>query len=182
MLGFFIRLHFNMFFVLVSAGSLCAIWGLVLLVMSRARGGKAAPLAGQEGAEAPGTSQKPTSAEAAEAPTQDGQARGTEGQPSAAQAASSKSAIPPLYRSALNVTAGLCLIQAALGGLLVALGGRPADNLHYVYGILVLVAIPVAYTYASGKIEHSRRDLLFLVIAAVVVAAAAVRAYATGQP
>ncbi len=74
------------------------------------------------------------------------------------------------------------MIQAALGGLLVALGGRPADSLHYVYGILVLVAIPVAYTYASGKIEHSRRDLLFLVIAAVVVAAAAVRAYATGQP
>jgi hypothetical protein len=34
----------------------------------------------------------------------------------------------------------------------------------------------------SGKLERSRRDLLFLVIAAVIVAAAAVRAYATGHP
>jgi hypothetical protein len=183
MLGFFIRLHLNMFFVLVSAGSLCAVWGLVLLLMSRTRPGSAAASADQQAAEVSEGEKEATSGPE-EAPKAAGAALAEPGAaetPNVPQTVSRKSAIPPLYRSALNVTAGLALIQAALGGLLLALGARPADSLHYVYGILVLVAIPVAYTYASGKVERSQRDLLFLVIAAVVVAAAAVRAYATGQ-
>lgn len=84
------------------------------------------------------------------------------------------------FRSALTVTAGMALIQAAIGGLIFLLGGRPSDQLHFVYGGLVLLAIPVAFVYASGKSERVRRDLLYLVIAAIVVAAAAVRAALTG--
>lgn len=84
------------------------------------------------------------------------------------------------FRSALIVTAGMALIQAAIGGLIFLLGSRPSDQLHYVYGGLVLLAVPVAFVYATGKSERVRRDLLYLVIAAIVVAAAAVRAALTG--
>jgi hypothetical protein len=199
MLEFLIRVHLNMFFVLVAAGSICAVWGLALLVMNRSRPGAATAPAAQPGAETPATEQAPAEeysapsgakgeTREAEEPTpaevgaQSIQPSQAEGGQLAVQRASKNSAIPPIYRSALNVTGGLALIQAALGGILLILGARPNDSLHYVYGILVLVAVPVAYTYASGKIERSRRDLLFFVLAAVVVAAAAVRAYATGHP
>lgn len=90
--------------------------------------------------------------------------------------------ISPIFRSALTVTGGMALIQAAIGGLLFLLGGRPSDQLHYVYGGLVLLAVPVAFVYASGKSERVRRDLIYLLIAAIVVAAAAVRAAMTGFP
>lgn len=92
------------------------------------------------------------------------------------------SRVSPLFRSALTVTAGMALIQAAIGGLIYLMGGRPSDMLHFVYGALVLLAVPVAFVYASGKSERVRRDLLYLVIAAIVVAAAAVRAALTGLP
>lgn len=189
MLGFLIQLHLNMFFVLLAAGSLCAIWGLVLLFMSRSRPGAALAPAGQQGAEVSQAEQKTAEASdasqepaAAETVGHQAEQQSVESPSPASPPASRKSAIPPIYRSALVVTGGLALLQAALGGLLVAFGATPRDSLHYVYGIVVLVAVPVAFTYMSGKLERSRRDLLFLVIAAVVVAAAAVRAYATGHP
>jgi uncharacterized membrane protein len=125
---FLVHLHLYMFYFLVAAGTVCALWGLGLLIFRR-------------------------------------QAK----------------RISPAYRSALTVTGGMALIQAAIGGLLFLLGNRPSDQLHFVYGAVVLLAVPVAFVYISGKSEHVRRDLLYLVIAAIVVAAAAVRAYMTGQ-
>ena len=83
-----------------------------------------------------------------------------------------------LMRVLLGVTAGLGVVQAALGGLLFATGARPSDPLHYVYGLIVLAAIPVAYTYADNK--SARRDMIVFTIAAVVVVAAGVRAFMTG--
>ena len=81
-------------------------------------------------------------------------------------------------RIMLGVTAGLGIIQALLGGILWLSGARPADPLHYVYGLLVLAAIPVAFTYINNK--SARRDMIVLIIAAFVVVAAAVRAFMTG--
>jgi hypothetical protein len=83
-----------------------------------------------------------------------------------------------LMRVLLGVTAGLGAVQAALGGLLFATGARPADPLHYVYGLIVLAAIPVAYTYTDNK--SARRDMIVFTLAAVVVVAAGVRAFMTG--
>jgi hypothetical protein len=88
--------------------------------------------------------------------------------------------ISSLFRSALRVTAAMALIQAIIGVTLYITGARPPDELHYVYGALVLIAIPLALIYKSGKPEHIRRDLLILAFAALVVAAAAVRAATTG--
>ncbi|HLW02139.1 MAG TPA: hypothetical protein VKT82_26025 [Ktedonobacterales bacterium] len=89
--------------------------------------------------------------------------------------------ISSIYRSALRVTAAMALLQAIIGAVLLFIFRQsPTDQLHYVYGGLVFLAIPIALIYGTGKPEHIRRDLLFLVIAALVVAAAAVRAAMTG--
>lgn len=93
------------------------------------------------------------------------------------------------FRYALIVTAALGVLQAIFGALLLLMGQRPADSLHYVYGLIVLLAIPVAYAYsgeaptgtsAQGRFAHIRREVIILTIAALAVAAAAIRAWMTG--
>ncbi|HEY0753556.1 MAG TPA: hypothetical protein VGD98_06305 [Ktedonobacteraceae bacterium] len=90
-------------------------------------------------------------------------------------------AINQFWKIALIVTAIDGLLQGVLGILLVLLGLKPGGGslyyLHYVYGAIVLLGIPVAYTYASKSV---RRTILILSIAALVIAAAAVRAMMTG--
>ncbi len=88
------------------------------------------------------------------------------------------------WRISLITTAILGAIQGILGVMLVALGQKPGTGtglyyLHYVYGAIVAFAIPVALTYAtSGK--NPRRDMLIFSIAALILAAAGVRAWVTG--
>lgn len=82
------------------------------------------------------------------------------------------------FRVMLTVTAVLGLIQAVLGGLLVLQGARPHDPLHFVYGAIVLLAIPVAYIYSDQA--QVRRDIIIMTIAAVAVIGAAIRALMTG--
>ena len=89
------------------------------------------------------------------------------------------------WRISLIVTAIVTAIQALLGIILLLLGqkpGPPGDSLyylHYIYGAIVVLAIPVAVTYAtSGK--NPRRDVLIFSIAALILVAAAVRALMTG--
>jgi len=88
------------------------------------------------------------------------------------------------WRILLIFTAIVALLQGVFGILLVLLGLRPGTGtdlyyLHYVYGGLVALAIPVALTYAtSGK--NVRRDVLIFSIAALVLFAAGFRAWMTG--
>ncbi len=93
------------------------------------------------------------------------------------------SAAPLLTRALrwlLIATAALGAIQAVIGGLIFLTGARPGEPLHYVYGGIVLLAIPVAYVYSDQK--RVRRDLIITVIAVVAVIGAAVRALMTGAP
>lgn len=96
----------------------------------------------------------------------------------APSAKSSLSIIRRVFRVFLAVTAGLGVLQAIIGGLLVTQGCNPRDPLHYVYGIIVLGAIPVAYVYSDQK--QARRDIIIMTIAAVAIVGAAFRALATG--
>ncbi len=88
------------------------------------------------------------------------------------------------WRISLTVTAVIAALQAVLGITLVLLGQKPGTGtglyyLHYVYGAIVVLAIPIAITYAtSGK--NPRRDLLIFSIAALILVAAAIRALMTG--
>ncbi len=85
-----------------------------------------------------------------------------------------------VFRWLLYITAGLGALQAIIGGLVFLTGARPGDQLHFVYGGIVLLAIPVAYAYSDQK--RVRRDLIIMVIAAVAIIGAAVRAFMTGAP
>jgi hypothetical protein len=85
-----------------------------------------------------------------------------------------------VFRVLLTATAALGVLQAIFGGLMYLQGARPGEGLHYVYGGIVLLAIPVAYVYSDQ--ERVRRDIIIMVIAAVAVIGAAVRATMTGHP
>jgi heme A synthase len=88
------------------------------------------------------------------------------------------------WRITVVLTAILALLQGIFGVTLVLLGQKPGTGtglyyLHYVYGGIVALAIPVALTYAtSGK--NPRRDVLIFSIAALVLFAAGFRAWMTG--
>jgi hypothetical protein len=83
-----------------------------------------------------------------------------------------------IFRYGLIATFALGALQAVLGGLLFLLGGRPANQLHYVYGLLVLVLIPVAWVYSDQN--RVRRDIVIMTIVVLAVVAAGVRALMTG--
>lgn len=85
-----------------------------------------------------------------------------------------------IFRWLLVATASLGALQAVIGGLLFLSGERPGEPLHFVYGGIVLLAIPVAYVYSDQK--RTRRDLIIMVIAVVAVVGAGVRAFMTGSP
>jgi hypothetical protein len=85
-----------------------------------------------------------------------------------------------VFRILLAITAGIGVLQALFGVYLLTRGCRPADNLHFVYGIIVLAAIPVAYVYSDQS--QVRRDVIILSIAAAAIIGAAIRAFVTGSP
>jgi heme A synthase len=90
----------------------------------------------------------------------------------------------PSWRIALIVTAVLCGLQALFGILLVAFGQKPAGGtglyyLHYVYGAIVALGLPIAITYTTNG-EKPRRDVLIFSIAVLIMFAAGIRAFTTG--
>jgi hypothetical protein len=82
------------------------------------------------------------------------------------------------FRILIWVTAGCGVLQAIIGGIVWLQGQRPGEGLHYVYGLIVLAAVPVAYVYSDQK--DVRRDIIIMTIAAAAVVGAALRAFATG--
>lgn len=133
MLSTLIQIHSDMVPVILAAGGITLICGIVLLVVAR-------------------------------------------GDSSAQRSAGVKR----IFRVLLSITAALGLVQAILGGLMYLQGGRPGDALHYVYGGIVLLAIPVAYVYSDQA--QVRRDIIIMTIAVVAVVGAAIRAMMTGHP
>jgi len=88
------------------------------------------------------------------------------------------------WHIALYITAILGGIQGLLGVSLVLLGQKPGGGqglywLHYVYGGIVVFALPVALTYTTNG-KNRRFDILIYSIAVLVLAAASVRGWVTG--
>ncbi len=137
-LNFLLTIHQTIATVVLIAGGLTLITGIVLLVISRSGGGTTAV-----------------------------KTQGT-GQPGAQRA----------FRVLLGVTAAIGALQGLVGLLLLTQGAQPADKLHFVYGIIVLAAIPVAYVYSDQK--EVRRDIIIMTIAAAAIIGAAIRAFMTG--
>ncbi len=98
--------------------------------------------------------------------------------PEAAITAGPLFALNRVFRVALWSSAGLGVLQALLGIVLVTQGCSPREGLHYVYGLIVLGAVPVAYVYSDQN--NVRRDIIIMSIAAAAVIGAAIRGLATG--
>ena len=89
-----------------------------------------------------------------------------------------KSPITPGYRGALIIGVALGVGQALLGVfLLISQPGRPADNLHYLYGASVILTLPLVMSYIVDK--KVSRPLVFG-LASLFMAGLAIRAITTG--
>jgi heme A synthase len=73
----------------------------------------------------------------------------------------------------------LIIAQAVFGLILVFMGGRPLENLHYVYGAVCILLLPFAYTFVRDR--YPRTGLLLCSSAALFIAVLAFRAIATGS-
>jgi len=82
------------------------------------------------------------------------------------------------FRSTLVLTEGLFIVQGLVGTLIFAAGRRPHDTLHWLYGILLVIVLPIAATYASGR--DARRESLVYGIAGLFMAGLTIRALTTG--
>jgi heme A synthase len=61
----------------------------------------------------------------------------------------------------LRAAQAAVFLQALLGGLLVFTGHKPAEDLHYLYGILPLVVSLIAEAARTGAAERELRDVDF---------------------
>lgn len=83
------------------------------------------------------------------------------------------------FRSTLVLTEGLFILQGLVGIATFIGGKRPEDSLHWLYGPLLVIVLPIAATYVSGR--QSRREGLVYGVAGLFMFGLAVRAYMTGH-
>ena len=82
------------------------------------------------------------------------------------------------FRATLVLTEALFIVQGLVGVLMFANGRRPHDNLHWLYGVLLVIVLPLAMTYVSGR--DPRREPLVYGIAGLFMAGLSIRALTTG--
>jgi heme A synthase len=83
------------------------------------------------------------------------------------------------FRATLVLTEALFIIQGLVGVLMFANGRRPHDNLHWLYGVLLVIVLPIAMSYVSGR--DPRREPLVYGIAGLFMFGLALRASMTGH-
>jgi heme A synthase len=79
-----------------------------------------------------------------------------------------------------TVTTAAIVVQALFGIVLAALGSRPQDGLHFVFGPLTLLALPGARWMATGQRTSSRSRGVTITIGWAVTLGLALRAVGTG--
>ena len=82
------------------------------------------------------------------------------------------------FRATLVLTEALFIAQGVVGVLMFASGRRPHDNLHWLYGVLLVIVLPIAMSYVSGR--DPRREPLVYGIAALFMLGLTIRAFTTG--
>jgi heme A synthase len=95
---------------------------------------------------------------------------------------------PPLvkpWRIMLIITVALGILQGLFGLIMVFAslkpgGGKNLYYLHYVYGGIVALGLPLTWLSFTTNGKDQRKDLLIYSIAALVLVAAAIRAWMTG--
>lgn len=77
-------------------------------------------------------------------------------------------------------TTAVLVLQALFGVLLAALGSRPQDGLHLLFGPLTLLALPGVRWIAAGEGASGRGRALLVAAGWVVTLALSLRAVGTG--
>ena len=73
----------------------------------------------------------------------------------------------------------LLVAQGLIGGLLFVAGNkRPHDGLHILYGVLLVIALPIGASYTSS--HAARREPLVYGIVGLFMAGLTIRAITTG--
>ena len=83
------------------------------------------------------------------------------------------------FRATLVLTEVLFIVQGLVGIAMFLAGARPHDRLHWLYGPLLVIVLPIAASYLSGR--ENRREPLVYGLAALFMFGLAVRAYMTGH-
>ena len=83
----------------------------------------------------------------------------------------------PSYVGALRIAAGLFGIQAVVGIILWITGLMPNEWIHFLYGILAALSIPLAFTITRNRLD--RRASLIYAFILLFVFVIAIRAFAT---
>jgi len=89
-----------------------------------------------------------------------------------------KQQVSPGFRSSYLIMAALTPLQGLFGLITLALGHRPTELLHIVYGVFAVLFLPGAYLYARGG--DRRREAIILAGAAWIVGIAYLRGTLTG--
>lgn len=80
---------------------------------------------------------------------------------------------------AMMIGQGLITLQVLLGVALLIGDARPANSMHYLYGVTIVVLLPFAYSYLQRR--DPRQALLFFSLAALFIGGLAIRAITTGS-
>ena len=81
------------------------------------------------------------------------------------------------YRSTLVLTEALFVVQGLIGLGLVGAGSRPKDPLHWLYGILLVITLPIAATYPAAR-DEKRQSLVYGIVG-LFMAGLCIRAWMT---
>ena len=88
-----------------------------------------------------------------------------------------RTGMTPSYGGALAIGVMLGVGQAFLGLVLLVIGGRPRDDLHFLYGLSIIVALPLAQQLIANRALS--RPLVFG-LAALFTMGLGLRAITTG--
>jgi hypothetical protein len=83
----------------------------------------------------------------------------------------------PAYRGALVLGVILGVVQALVGVVLLAFGARPRDDLHYLYGLSVIVTLPLVQQYLA---QRRWPAALVYGLASLFIVGLSIRAITTG--
>lgn len=81
------------------------------------------------------------------------------------------------YLGSLVIGELLVLGQAVTGVFMLFAGSMPNNNIHFLYGLLVVISLPVLYAYVSSR--SSRFDPLIYGVASLLIMGFAMRAQTT---
>lgn len=89
-----------------------------------------------------------------------------------------RSGVGGSYRGTLLIGEGMLVFEAILGMALFVTGHRPAESLHFLYGALAPVILPLSLSVARTR--PTRQRPLVYGIAALLIVGLVIRAIVTG--